>query len=125
MFYGKDIVERDFDLLIKKLSEQELFLFEPMPDYKNGARWTDEFRIRDGHTKLADGTWVTIVKVTTWVENLKKDTIDLYTSYQTNLQEIHSLKQQKREMEYGLRVAQKSLNNSLQLSQDFINNELQ
>lgn len=119
------MVTRDFDLLINKLSEQELFLFEPMPSYKTGERWTDEFRIRDGHTKLADGTWVTIIKVTTWVEKLKKDTEDLYTSYQTNLKEIQLLKQQKREMEYGLRVAAKSLNNSFKLTQDFINNELQ
>ena len=115
MFYGKDMVTKDFDLLLKKLSEQELFLFEPMPDYKNGARWTDEFRIRDGHTKLADGTWVTIIKVTTWVEKLKNDTEDLYTSYQTNLQEIQLLKQQKREMEFGLRTAQKSLQTALSL----------
>ena len=115
MFYGKDMVTKDFDLLLKKLSELDLFLFEPMPDYKNGARWTDEFRIRDGHTKLTDGTWVTIIKVTTWVEKLKKDTEDLYTSYQTNLQEIHSLKQQKREMEFGLRTAQKSLQTALSL----------
>ena len=115
MFYGKDMVTKDFDLLLKKLSEQELFLFEPMPDYKNGARWSDEFRIRDGHTKLADGTWVTIIKVTTWVEKLKKDTEDLYTSYQTNLQEIQLLKQQKREMEFGLRTAQKSLQTALSL----------
>jgi|LauGreDrversion4_2_1035121.scaffolds.fasta_scaffold01498_26 hypothetical protein len=125
MFYGKDMVAKDFDLLINKLLEQELFLFEPMPSYKTGEKWTDEFRIRDGHTKLADGTWVTIIKVTTWVEKLKKDTEDLYTSYQTNLKEIQLLKQQKREMEYGLRVAAKSLNNSLKLTQDFTNNELQ
>lgn len=118
MFYGKDMVTKDFDLLLKKLSEQELFLFEPMPDYKNGARWTDEFRIRDGHTKLADGTWVTIIKVTTWVEKLKKDTEDLYTSYQTNLKEIQLLKQQRREMEYGLRVAEKALKNSLAISKE-------
>ena len=115
MFYGKDMVTKDFDLLLKKLSEQELFLFEPMPEYKNGARWTDEFRIRDGHTKLADGTWVTIIKVTTWVEKLKKDTEDLYTSYQTNLQEIQLLKQQNYEMEFGLRTAQKSLQTALSL----------
>ena len=85
MFYGKDMVTKDFDLLLKKLSEQELFLFEPMPEYKNGARWTDEFRIRDGHTKLADGTWVTIIKVTTWVEKLKKDTEDLYLPHSDRL----------------------------------------
>jgi hypothetical protein len=121
MFYGKDMVAKDFDLLINKLEQQELFLFEPMPSYKTGERWTDEFRIRDGHTKLADGSWVTIIKVTTWVEKLKKDTEDLYTSYQTNLQEIQLLKQQRREMEYGLRVAEKALKNSLALSKEMIN----
>lgn len=121
MFYGKDMVGKDFDLLINKLDQQELFLFEPMPSYKEGERWTDEFRIRDGHTKLADGSWVTIIKVTTWVEKLKKDTEDLYTSYQTNLQEIRLLKQQRREMEYGLRVAEKALKNSLALTKEMIN----
>jgi hypothetical protein len=121
MFYGKDNVGRDFDLLINKLEQQELFLFEPMPSYKTGERWTDEFRIRDGHTKLADGSWVTIIKVTTWVEKLKKDTEDLFTSYQTNLQEIRLLKQQRREMEYGLRVAEKALKNSLALTKEIIN----
>jgi hypothetical protein len=120
MFYGKDNVDADFTLLLNKLEQQELFLFEPMPSYKNGERWTDEFRIRDGHTKLADGSWVTIIKVTTWVEKLKKDTVDLYTSYQTNLQEIRLLKQQKREMEYGLRVAEKALKNSLALTKEMI-----
>jgi len=118
MFYGKDNVGRDFDLLINKLEQQELFLFEPMPSYKTGERWTDEFRIRDGHTKLADGSWVTIHKVTTWVDKLKKDTEDLFTSYQTNLQEIRLLKQQRREMEYGLRVAEKALKNSLALTKE-------
>jgi hypothetical protein len=118
MFYGKDNVGRDFDLLINKLEQQELFLFEPMPSYKTGERWTDEFRIRDGHTKLADGSWVTIIKVTTWVEKLKKDTEDLFTSYQTNLQEIRLLKQQRHEMEFGLRSAQKSLNKALAMKGD-------
>ena len=118
MFYGKDNVDADFTLLLNKLEQQELFLFEPMPSYKNSERWTDEFRIRDGHTKLADGSWVTIIKVTTWVEKLKKDTEDLFTSYQTNLQEIRLLKQQRREMEYGLRVAEKALKNSLALTKE-------
>jgi hypothetical protein len=120
MFYGKDNVDADFTLLLNKLEQQELFLFEPMPSYKEGERWTDEFRTRDGHTKLADGTWVTIIKVTTWVEKLKKDTEDLFTSYQTNLQEIRLLKQQRREMEYGLRVAEKALKNSLALTKEMI-----
>lgn len=124
MFYGKDMVEKNFDVLLQKLEQQELFLFEPIPSWKEekeGSKWTDEFRIRDGHTKLADGSWVTIHKVTAWVEKLKKDTEDLYTSYQTNLQEIQLLKQQRREMEYGLRVAEKALKNSLALTKEMIN----
>ena len=124
MFYGKDMVEKNFDILLNKLAEQELFLFEPMADYKLGERWTDEFRIRDGHTKLADGSWVTIIKVTTWVEKLKIDTMDLHEQNQKRYREIELLKQQKYEMEYGLRVAEKALKNSLKLTQDFINNEI-
>jgi len=120
MFYGKDTVEQNFDVLLRKLEQQELFLFEPMPSYKEGARWTDEFRIRDGHTKLADGTWVTIHKVTTWVENLKKDTTELYEQNTKQSREISLLKQQKYEMEYGLRVAEKSLKNSLALTKEMI-----
>jgi hypothetical protein len=34
MFYGKDTIENNFTLLLNKLGEQELFLFEPMPSYK-------------------------------------------------------------------------------------------
>lgn len=124
MFYGKEQVDKNFNIMLEKLEQQELFLFEPMPDYKNGERWTDEFRIRDGHTKLADGSWVTIHKVTTWAEQLKNDTIELYEQNQKRYHEIQLLRQQKREMEYGLRAAEKSLKNSLNLTQDFINNEL-
>jgi len=120
MFYGKDMVEKNFDVLLQKLEQQELFLFEPMPSYKEGERWTDEFRIRDGHTKLADGSWVTIHKVTTWVDKLKKDTVELYEQNTKQSREISLLKQQRREMEYGLRVAEKALNNSLALTKEMI-----
>lgn len=120
MFYGKDMVEKNFDVLLQKLEQQELFLFEPMPSYKEGERWTDEFRIRDGHTKLADGSWVTIHKVTTWVEKLKNDTVELYDNYQDALRKNDLVVKKNREMEYGLRVAEKSLKNSLALTKEMI-----
>jgi hypothetical protein len=113
MFYGKDSIEEDFDVLLNKLEEQELFVFKPMPIYKHGERWTDEFRIRDGHTKLADGSWVTIIKVTTLIEKLKQDTIETYENYQDSLRKNRNLAQQRMEMEFGLRHAQKSLNTAL------------
>ena len=120
MFYGKDMVEENFDVLLRKLEQQELFLFEPMPNYKNGERWTDEFRTRDGHTKLADGSWVTIHKVNTWAEKLKKDTIDLYEQNQKTNRELILAKRRIYEMEYGLRVAEKALKNSLALTKEMI-----
>jgi hypothetical protein len=120
MFYGKDTVESNFDVLLRKLEQQELFLFEPMAIYKHGDRWTDEFRIRDGHTKLADGTWVTIHKVTDWVEKLKKDTAELYEQNQQTNRELTLAKRRIYEMEYGLRVAEKALKNSLALTKEMI-----
>ena len=120
MFYGKDSIEENFDILLQKLEQQELFLFEPMPSYKNGERWTDEFRIRDGHTKLADGSWVTIHKVTTYVEAIKKNTVELYDNYQDALRKNDLVVKKNREMEYGLRVAEKALKNSLALTKEMI-----
>jgi hypothetical protein len=118
MFYGKESIDNQFNPLLKKLGEQELFLFEPMPSYKLNERWTDEFRVRDGHTKLADGTWVTIHKVATYVEALQKSTNDLYDTYLKISRELEKVRQQKNEMEFGLRHAQKSLNKALALKGD-------
>jgi ABC-type Zn uptake system ZnuABC Zn-binding protein ZnuA len=121
MFYGKDSIENQFDPLLKKLGEQELFLFEPMPSYKLNEKWTDEFRIRDGHTKLDDGSWVTIHKVTTYVQSIQKSVTELYEQNQKLYKELNIFKQQKYEMEYGLRVAQKSLNKALNMKGDHDN----
>jgi hypothetical protein len=121
MFYGKDSIKNQFDLLLKKLEEQELVLFEPMPSYKLNERWTDEFRIRDGHTKLDDGSWVTIHKVTTYVQSIQKSVTDLYEQNRELSKELNMLKKQKYEMEYGLRVAQKSLNTALNMKGDHDN----
>jgi hypothetical protein len=120
MFYGKDTIEENFDVLLRKLEQQELFLFDPMPSYKLNDRWTDEFRIRDGHTKLADGSWVTIHKVTTWIEKLKKDTTELYEQNQQTNRELTLAKRRIYEMEYGLRVAERALKNSLALTKEMI-----
>ena len=120
MFYGKETIEHNFDLVLKKVQEQELFLFEPMPSYKLNERWTDEFRIRDGHTKLADGSWVTVHKLSTYLEKIKQDTIEVYDNYQDALRKNRLLVQKNREMEYGLRVAGKALKNSLELTKEMI-----
>jgi hypothetical protein len=120
MFYGKDSIEENFSRVLNKLGEQELFLFEPMPSYKLNDRWTDEFRIRDGHTKLADGSWVTIHKLTAYIEAMKNNTVELYENYQDALRKNTLLTRKNREMEYGLRVAEKALKNSLVITKEMI-----
>jgi hypothetical protein len=123
MFYGKESIQKEFQLVTEKLNslDQPLFMFESMPSYKLNERWTDEFRIRDGHTKLADGTWVTVHNLTEYVNAIHKNTTDLYEQYQKTLRELSLAKRKNREMEYGLRVAEKALKNSLQLTQDMVN----
>jgi predicted DNA-binding protein (UPF0278 family) len=117
MFYGKESITETLALIRNKTSG---VIHIPMQIYKHGERWTDEFRIRDGHIKLEDGTWVTEVDVGDYLNKLEKDILDLYTSYQTNLEEIRLLKQQRYEMEYGLRVAEKSLKKSLAMTKELI-----
>lgn len=118
MFYGRDSIENQFAPLLKKLEDHELFLFIPIPDYKMGERWTDEFRIRDGYTKLADGSWVTVHKMTTYIETLQKSTSELYDNYRETIDKLNLAKQQNTEMEFGLRTAQKSLNKALEMKGD-------
>jgi len=89
-----------------------------MLDHKLGKNWTDEMRISNGHTKLADGSWVTIHKVSTWIDKLKKGSTELYEQNEKAYREIALLKRQRNEMEYGLRVAEKSLKNSLALTKE-------
>ena len=117
MFYGKESITETLALIRNKTSG---VIRIPMSQYKLGERWTDEFRIRDGHVKLEDGSWVTEVIVEEFLGKLEKDILDLYTSYQTGLNEIRLLKQQRYEMEYGLRVAEKALKNSLAMTKELI-----
>jgi hypothetical protein len=117
MFYGKESITETLELI---RSKTDGVIHIPMSQYKLGERWTDEFRIRDGHIKLEDGSWVTEVDIEDYLYKLEKDILDLYTSYQTGLDEIRLLKQQRYEMEYGLRVAEKALKTSLAMTKELI-----
>ena len=117
MFYGKESITETLALI---RSKTDGVIHIPMSEYKLSERWTDEFRIRDGHIKLEDGSWVTEVDVGDYLNKLEKDILDLHASYQTGLNEIRLLKQQRYEMEYGLRVAEKALKNSLAMAEELI-----
>jgi len=117
MFYGKESIAETLALIRNKSSG---IIRIPMPDYKMNERWTDEFRVRDGHVKQEDGTWVTEVDDEVFLGKLEKDVLDLYDNYQESLNEIRLLKQQRYEMEYGLRVAERALKNSLAMTKELI-----
>ena len=115
MFYGRESISKDLAPIRNKISG---VIRLPIPDYKMNERWTDEFRLRDGHIKLEDGTWVTEVIVEDYLAEIEKNILYLYDSYQQSLKENRKLIQQRREMEYGLRVARKSLTKALEIKDD-------
>jgi hypothetical protein len=117
MFYSKESITETVTLIRNKTSG---VIRIPIPEYKMNERWTDEFRIRDGHTKLDDGTWVTEVIVEAYLGKLEKDILDLYDNYQDSVKQNNLLIRKNREMEYGLRVAEKALKNSLALTKELI-----
>jgi hypothetical protein len=49
---------------------------------------------------------------------MKQDMIELYDNYQDSLRINGLLTRRNREMEYGLRVAEKALNNSLAITKE-------
>jgi hypothetical protein len=110
MFYGRECITKDLAPIRNKISG---VIRIPMPEWKYGEKWTDEFRIRDGHIKIEDGTWVTEVIVEEYLGKLEKDILALFDENQKRYREIELLRQQKYEMEFGLRIAQKSLNKAL------------
>lgn len=114
MFYDRESISKDLAPIRNKISG---VIHIPMPSYKLNDRWTDEFRIRDGHIKLEDGTWVTELVVEDYLGSIEQSILKLYDSYQKSLKENRLLVQQRREMEYGLRVAQKSLGKALNMTE--------
>jgi hypothetical protein len=61
MFYGKDSIEERVELLHQVVSG---VINIPAPSYAMGARWSDELRIKQGYTKLEDGSWATVIDST-------------------------------------------------------------
>jgi hypothetical protein len=48
-----------------------------------------------------------------YLNKLEKDILEVYANYQETLSQLSMVRQQKREMEFGLRTAQKSLDKAL------------
>ena len=117
MFYDEDSIKKEFDQLRKVVDTLPPFVHN-MPEWMNGKNWTDEYRIRDGFEKQEDGSWVKFIPVNVWVDMLQKDTLDLYRRSNDNYTKLETANRKLYEMEYGLRVAQKSLLKALDITGD-------
>jgi len=115
MFYGKESIEERVELLRQVVSG---IINIPAPSYCMGERWNDEMRIKHGYTQLGDGSWATVIDVNSYLTKMKQDMIEVYENYQDSLKKNRLLNRKKYEMEYGLRVAQKSLNKALSIEGD-------
>jgi len=115
MFYGKESIEERVDFLHQVVSG---VVNVPAPSYCMGERWNDELRIKHGYTQIEDGSWATVIDVETYLAKMKQDMIEVYDNYQDSLKKNRLLNQKRYEMEYGLRVAQKSLNKALAIEGD-------
>lgn len=115
MFYGKESIEERINLLSKVVSGVVVI---PAPKYTNNESWNDELRTKHGYTKLEDGSWATVIDAQDYLDKMKKDMIEVFEEFQNYIRKNNLLRAQKYEMEYGLRVAQKSLNKALNMKGD-------
>jgi hypothetical protein len=117
MFYGEEgIKDRIAHLRPAQVITGTVFI--PAPDYINGKNWNDELREKNGYTKLESGSWATVINVQDYLDKLEKDILELHQNYKDALARGDKAIRQKREMEYGLRMAAKSLQKSLAIKGD-------
>jgi hypothetical protein len=119
MFYDENSIKEKFDE-IRKVSGTLPPFEESMPTYMSGQNWTDEHREKHGYEKQKDGTWIKRIPVDVWIDVMEKDTLDLHRRNSENYNKLMVSNRRNYEMEYGLRVAEKSLRNALAMTKEMI-----
>jgi hypothetical protein len=113
MLYSKDqlpdVFKKIDDLIIGSgfKSYKEL-----APSYIMGPKWNDELREKNGYT-LIDGEWYKVNPVQAVWDEFKKDLERLMDDMSDQRKKMDQQNRRLYEMEYGLRVAAKSLKKSL------------
>ena len=117
MIYDEDSINKKFDEIAAVIGGLPPVV-HAMPSYMNNPNWTDDNREKAGYTKQEDGSWVQFVSVDVLVEHLKRDVLDLHRRNSDNYNKLALSQRKNHEMEYGLRVAQKSLMKALDMKVD-------
>jgi len=116
--------EEDIDVMLEKIqrlltiADIEHFT-EQAPIYIHGPNWTDELRIKNGF-ELEEGIWVKKFNYNDYWLTKMNDVRSILKDKNRLSEELRLARRKMLEMEYGLRVAQKSLQNSLALTKEMI-----
>lgn len=118
MIYDKE----DVDVMLEEI--QRLItvagidhLIKPAPPYIHGPNWTDELREKNGFEQV-EGIWCRKLNINDYWATKMNDVRAMVDERKRLNAELSHAKRKLYEMEYGLRVAQKSLNTALTMEKE-------
>lgn len=115
-YFAKELAEK-FKDIDAALAGSQCVIRRGAPSYIRGDKWTDELRNRNGFY-LIDGAWVSEETIEKFWGNLKKDITYIYQKREQQEKELEYLRRKVYTMEYGLRVARKSLEEALNIDKE-------
>ena len=118
MIYDKE----DVDVMLEEIQRLIIaanidHLIFPAPSYIHGPNWTDELREKNGFEQV-EGVWCRKVNINDYWMTKMNDVRAMVDERKRLNAELALAKRKIYEMEYGLRVAQKSLNAALTMEKE-------
>lgn len=113
MIYDKEDVDKMMEEIQRLITAADIdHLIFPAPPYIHGANWTDELREKNGFEQV-EGIWCRKVNINDYWMTKMNDVRAMVDDRKRLSAELSLARRKIYEMEYGLRVAQKSLNKAL------------
>jgi len=120
MIWNKEDIDKMLEQVQRLITIADVEYFtEPAPTYIHGPNWTDELRIKNGY-ELEEGVWVRKINFNDYWLTKMNDVRSILEDKNRLSEDLSLARRKIREMEYGLRVAEKSLKNSLALTKEMI-----
>ena len=118
MIYDKE----DVDVMLEEIQRLIIIaeidhLIRPAPDYIHGKNWTDELRQKNGFEQV-EGIWCKKLDINDYWVTKMNDVRAMIDDRKRLSAELSLARRKIYEMEYGLRVAQKSLNKALTMEKE-------
>jgi hypothetical protein len=123
MIYDKEDVDKMSEKIQRLITASGIdFLYEPAPTYIHGPNWTDELREKNGYKQI-EGVWIREVNNSDYWLAQMNGVCKLVENVKHLSNELQLARRKIYEMEYGLRVAQKSLQKSLDMNKKEMTDE--